>query len=104
MIRTVLSFRVPFNKLLDAMTWGKELIDYMKEAHPESTPEMLHERFGSWGTLHFHTDYENLAASEIAQGKNLADEKYMEIMRKASEFMVDGTLKEMLLRRPPIMD
>ena len=76
----------------------------MKEAHPESASQMFHERFGNWGTLHFHADYEILAASDIAQGKNLADEKYMEIIRRASDFAVDGSVKEKLLRQPPIMD
>jgi len=104
MIRTVILWRVQYEKLNEAMVWGKELIDYLKGAHPEAAPQMFHERFGNWGTLYFFQDFENLAAYEVSQGKIFSDEKYLAIAAKAFDFMVDGSFKEMLLRQPPIMD
>jgi len=97
MIRFQRSGKVKNGKLLDGIQFAKEIAEYIHSQHPVVSVQVYMEQFGNFGTIHWHTDYKDLATLESVTTKLLADQKYLAIASKGIEFFIDGGFHDCLI-------
>ncbi len=52
---------------------------------------------GTYGTMHWFSDFEDMAAFDAAVMKTLTDPGYLAIMAKAEELFVEGTTEDSVI-------
>ena len=97
MIHFYRSVSIAPGKLGSAMTLAKEFASYLRENHgSELTVAMP--IGGNPNRIGWSTTYENLGAYEAAWAKIMADQNYLEMVRKGSENFIAGSVRDQLWR------
>lgn len=79
------------------MRWAKELTDYINMAYGEPSFQLLRSRFGNVSTVYWIADFKDLAVLEAWQQKIGADAGYRELVSKAIDIVIDGSINDILL-------
>ena len=80
-----------------ALTWAKELLDYMTTTHSRPTIHLFTSRFGNVSTLYWTIDFKDLATLETWQHKLGADAGYIQLAKSASDVIIEGTVEDTIL-------
>ena len=95
MIRLQRTMKVKRGK--HAMTWARELFDYMTTTHGKPTIHLFRSRFGSVSTLYWTIDFKDLAALETWQRKLGADAGYLQLAKNSLDLIIEGTVEDTIL-------
>ena len=79
------------------MRWAKELTDYINTAHGKPSFQFLRSRFGNVSTVYWIADFKDLAVLEAWQQKIGADAGYRELVNKAIDIVIDGSINDTVL-------
>jgi hypothetical protein len=82
---------------MEAMAWGKQIVEFMNETYPEATVHVFVARFGQLGHMEWHVDFEDLAALDAYQERVGADETYQEHIRAGQDLLVEGSGRDDVL-------
>jgi hypothetical protein len=80
-----------------AMTWAKELLDYMTTIHGKPTINLFRSRFGNVSTLCWTIDFKDLEALETWQRKIGADAGYLALVKDSLDTIIEGTVEDTIL-------
>jgi hypothetical protein len=80
-----------------AMTWARELLDYMTTTHGKPTIHLFRLRFGNVSTLYWTIDFKDLAALEAWQHKLGADAGYLQLAKNSLDLIIAGTVEDTIL-------
>jgi hypothetical protein len=97
MIRFQRSGKVKNGKLQDGMRFAKEVSEYINAKYAPISVQAFSELFGDMATIHWHVDYDDLAALESIHTKLLADQEYWAIVNKGTDCYIDGSFQDSLI-------
>jgi hypothetical protein len=97
MYRLVRSMRFQSAKNVEVRQWAKATADMLNEKYPGHAVEAHAEVFGDLRAIHWTLTYADLAEVETLSRKLAADEAYQALVRKGWDYMIEGTLHDMLL-------
>jgi hypothetical protein len=80
-----------------AMTWAKELFDYMTITHGKPTIHLFRSRFGNVSTLYWTVDFKDLDALFTWQRHIGADPGYLALVKNSFDIIIEGTVKDTIL-------
>jgi len=83
------SARARRDKVREANAWAKEVADYLSAKYAPITVQAYAERFGDVGTVHFFSDYKDLATLERFWGLWRIDQEYRSMLEKAPELFIE---------------
>lgn len=89
MFRLHRSARARRDKVREANAWAKEVADYLSAKYAPITVQAYAERFGDVGTVHFFSDYKDLATLERFWGLWRIDQEYRSMLEKAPELFIE---------------
>jgi len=92
MIRWQRSIRIARGKNLEAVQWAKEVTDYANSKQPNTKVQAFSSAFGDVSMLVWHADFEDLAAFDQWGKFFNTDQGYLELVRKAADFFVEGSV------------
>ena len=92
MIRWQRSIRIARGKNLEAVQWAQEVTDYVNSKQPNYTTQVFSSRFGEVNMLVWHVDFEDLAALDKFAQFFSTDQGYLELIRKAADFFIEGSV------------
>jgi len=80
-----------------AMTWAKELFDYITITHGKPTIHLFRSRFGNVSTLYWTVDFTDLEALFKWQRHIGADPGYLTLVKNSLDIIIEGTVKDTIL-------
>ncbi|MGD8404967.1 MAG: hypothetical protein PVJ21_15000 [Anaerolineales bacterium] len=92
MIRWQRSIRARVGKGLEAVQWAKEVTDYVNSKQPDHEAQAFSSTFGDINLLVWHVDFEDLAALDKFSKFFETDQGYLELVRKAADLFIDGSV------------
>ena len=92
MIRFERSAQAILNKQGEAQQWAKEVTVYINTKLPDLNLQVFVERFGQQNSIYGIADCNDLAALDQFQLTLGADQGYWELMGKAQDFFVTGSI------------
>ena len=92
MIRWQRSIRAKGGKGLEAAQWAKEVTDYVNSKQPNYKAQSFSSQFGDINMLVWHVDFEDLAALDKYGKFFNMDQGYLEMVRKAADFFIEGSV------------
>jgi hypothetical protein len=98
MIRWMREARIASGKYIPAMTWSKEIAEYVKKVKELSSIQVFVDVFGEGGTVRWIVDYEDLAALEKAQNQFRDDQEYWKRLEQAQGLFLDGSTYDVVMR------
>ena len=85
-------------KFPEAIQFAKEVAGYINTKYAPISVQAYIEQFGDIGTLHWHVDYDNLAAVEKINAQLLTDQGYWALLNKAADLFIEGSGHDTLLQ------
>ena len=99
MIRSMRSLAVRRGRAHEAVQWAKEAAAYLDTLRPGQPPvQVFTEVLGASGTVHWSSDWEDLAAVERFAAQLQADERWQALLGRSVDLFVEGTLRDRALR------
>jgi hypothetical protein len=80
-----------------ALTWAKELFDYLTTTHGKPTIHLFRSRFGNVSTLHWTVDFKDMDALLTWQKKIGTDAGYRDLVKKSLDIIIEGTVEDTVL-------
>lgn len=98
MVLTTRRVTAKLGKFLDAVSWAKEVRDYINEKYDKDFT-VYSERYGenALGTIFWVASFDSVQAIGEFNGKLLADEGYISKLAAASDLFVSGTTHDSVL-------
>ena len=81
----------------EAITWSKEVTDYINTQFPEVQLSIFTSRFGSMNNIYWYADVEDLTTLDRWQKQIAADRGYRELRRKAVDLFVQDSVQDVVL-------
>lgn len=97
-VRIMASFRVPFGNVRETVEKATVFMAYVQEQGPGIVMTLWHERFGDFGTLYLMVDHASLSSYEKLAVKLGPDPEFQTLENEMFTYMVDGSLKEKMVR------
>jgi hypothetical protein len=97
MIRFMRKARVAHGKGSEALQFAREAAYYNKNFKGAPQVKVFVEVAGDYTTIHWQSDYENLAAFEQVVAQTLTDEKYIKMLNDAGSYFVEGSVQDKLI-------
>jgi hypothetical protein len=99
MVRWMRSVNVKGAKYMEAIGWAKEMAAYCEKAYGLKIHVFL-DAFGDVSTIRWTIDYPDLATTEKAMDKVLADPEYFKRVTQAfsNGLFVEGTTRDVVSR------
>lgn len=85
-------------RMFDAIQFANEVTARVNELLPDSQVRVGSGVGGPLYTLHWFSQYENMAALERAQDQLLGDEQYLSLLVRGGELFVAGHIKDEIIR------
>ena len=97
MIRWTRSLRVSSGKYIpQAIQWAKEIAEFVNKKYKIQVSVYM-DSFGEIDTLRWFCDYEDLGTMEKIRNQINMDQEYWEIVSKASEFIMQGSVRDTVM-------
>ncbi|MBP1748991.1 MAG: hypothetical protein H6Q52_1530 [Deltaproteobacteria bacterium] len=96
MIRLQRTMKVKRGK--HAMTWAKEIFDYLTTTHSKPAIHLFTSRFGNVSTLYWTIDFKDLATLETWQHKLRTDAGYLKLAKNSLDLIIEGTVEDTVLK------
>ena len=91
------SGRVKNGKILEAITWTKEITEYINAKYSEVSLQAYSEVFCDLHTIYWWADYNDLATLESIFTQLKSDEGYWAIVSKGLEWFIEGSFHDKLM-------
>ena len=89
--------RVKNDKKSEAITWAKEIAEYINTKCSQVSVQVYAEVFGDLHIIYWHADYKDLATIEIVLAQFMGDQEYWTLVNKGMEFFIEGSFRDTLL-------
>ena len=99
MVRWMREARIASGKYIPAITWSKEITEYVRKVSEISSLELFIDVFGETGTVRWIVDYEDLATLEKAQAQLRENQEYWQKLEQAQGLFIDGSGYDVVMRR-----
>lgn len=86
------------SKLQEAFKFAKEMSEYLGTKYAPVKVQAYLEIFGDNGRIHWYSDYDDLASVEKITGKIRKDQGYWEILNKANDVFIEGSIQDTLMQ------
>jgi len=80
-----------------ALTWARELFDYMTTTHGKPTIHLFISRFGNVSTLCWTIDFKDLAALDTWQHRLGTDAGYIQLAKNSLDLVIEGSVEDTIL-------
>ena len=90
------SGRVKNGKHTEAITWAKEITEYVKAKYSRPL-EVYMQIFGDFTTIHWLDEYKDLSTLESVMGQMMADQQYWAVVNKGAQLFMDGSWNDTIL-------
>jgi len=100
MYRLIRSVGIKIGKNAEVTQVAQEIADYINKNNSQTKVQIGTQVFADLGRIFWFADYESLAALEGIMQKIQADEKYISLVLKLSDIVIEGSAKDMLFNIP----
>lgn len=97
MYRFERSGRVKNGKWLEASQFAREIAEYINTKYPQGSLQVYAEFFDDIHSIHWYSDYKDLATFESLREQLLADQGYWAIVTKGMEWFLEGSFRDRLM-------
>jgi hypothetical protein len=98
MIRFRRSGRTKNGRIQDGIQYAKEIAEYLSAKYAPHSVQVYTELFGENNTIHWYTDFEDLATLDRVFMQVAADESYWAMVSKGTDIFIDGSFHDTLQR------
>ena len=98
MIRWIRSARIAPGKLVEALQFSTEIIEYTKKYEGVSDANVFLDSFGEVGTIRWFADYENFASWEKVSNQIFADPEWFQKMDAIKDLFIPGSTHDLVVR------
>jgi antibiotic biosynthesis monooxygenase (ABM) superfamily enzyme len=98
MYRLVRTVRIKVDKAAQAYRWAKEGVDLITKKTPGHDVEANIEVYGTHQTIHWTATFADLGDLQAWEAKLEADSEYMAWGGRRAEFMVEGSMHDILMQ------
>ena len=99
MVRFVRTIRVKGGRMMEAISWAKEMAAHVQKKYGVEKVQVYMQSFGDISSIHWTAEYADLAALEKTQLQILADPDYFKrIVAAMPDLFVDGSVNDLVLR------
>lgn len=86
-----------FRRGTGAVSWAREITDYINAQFPETTLQVFVARYSSLNTICWMADFPDMASLDEWQSRVAADSGYRELRQKSFEMLIEGSLYDSVL-------
>ena len=98
MVRFMRSARVAPGKILEAMSFATEIVDYLKKFEGHPPLQVFVDIFGDITTIRWIRDHKDLASLEKVANQLRTDQEYLEKVDNAGSLFIPGSIQDIVMR------
>ena len=98
MIRWTRSARIAPGKLVEALQFSTEIIEYTKKYEGVSNANVFLDSFGEVGTIRWFADYDDFASWEKVSNQIFADPEWFKKMDAIKDLFIPGSTHDLVMR------
>ena len=99
MIRWMRSARIAPGKMVEAIQFATEIVEYTKKKYEGAVDTgVFADSFGEVGTIRWYADYADFATWEKVQNQIVADPEWWQKMDAIKDLFIPGTVHDVVMR------
>jgi hypothetical protein len=98
MIRWMRSARIAPGKLVEALKFSTEIVEYTKKYEGAANVGVFLDSFGEVGTIRWCADYEDFASWEKISNQIFADPEWFQKMDAIKDLFIPGSTHDLVMR------